>query len=220
MTYTITIDNNGASDATGVIITDTFSADLVFKSVEPGSPACMLLINPGNQVVCALGQVATNSRRVVQIIGKVNPSALNDLTNQAITTSSTTDPNPNNNSAQTTTILDAEAPVANWFAPVFNQGHYWIGRGTVRLMVNVSDNFGISRVHFYRYDEPLDRWLDIGDIFTPPYEWYLDTTTLNPRWNEIDIEAYDIAGNKSVRQYIFIYKDDKNRIYMPAIMHK
>jgi uncharacterized repeat protein (TIGR01451 family) len=217
LTYTLTLINNGTSDATGVVITDTFSTNVAFKSVTPPSPLCTYPAVPGNQVVCTLGQVAASSSKVVTLSVTVKSTATSNPVNQVIASSSTQDPDPSNNVAQEVTTLDGEAPTVSWFAPVFNDGHYWIGTGVIRLMVNASDNLGISKVRFYRWDEPNQRFVDIGIILTPPYYWYLNTGDLNPAWNEIDIEAYDTAGNLSSRQRIYIYRLNVDLLYLPLM---
>ena len=220
LTYTITINNNGASDAAGVVITDTFSADLDFKSISLASPTCTLLVNPGNQVVCTLGQVSAGTSKVVTLALNVKSTATNDPVNRGVVSSTTIDPKTDNNTVQTSTTLDNEPPSITWFAPVFDTLHYWIGNEVVRLMVNTNDNLGIGRVRYYRYDEPTDSPIEIGNKYAPPYDWYLDTQTLNLNWNEIDVEAYDTAGNKSVHHYIFIYKLTYNLLYFPTVLRK
>jgi hypothetical protein len=220
LTYTITTYNNGLSDADGVVITDTFSTDLVFKSVVPGSPVCIPLVNPGNQVVCTVGQISSGTSKVITLALNVKMTAANDLVNQGIVASYTIDPNPGNNAAQVSTRLDNEPPSISWTAPVFNDGHYWIGSGVIRLMVNASDNLGITRVRFYRWDEPNLQFVEIGSRSSPPYEWYLNVDALNPGWNEVDSEAYDTAGNVSARQRIFINRMNINRLYFPLMLFR
>jgi hypothetical protein len=85
-------------------------------------------------------------------------------------------------------------------------------------LVSASDNIGISRVHFFRWDKVILAFMDISTISNPPYEWNFDTTILYVGWNEIDVEAFDTSGNVSDSQYIFLYR--KALVYLPFVTRR
>jgi hypothetical protein len=55
--------------------------------------------------------------------------------------------------------------------------------------------------------------IEIGMVYSPPYRWDLDTSTLNMGWNQVNARAYDASGNPSALVYIWLVK--ANRYYLP-----
>lgn len=73
------------------------------------------------------------------------------------------------------------------------------------LVVTATDDVGVTRVSFDRWDAVNLVWVHVGDISSAPYSLSLDTAVLNPGWNQIDASAIDAAGN-STTDYIWIVR--------------
>jgi uncharacterized repeat protein (TIGR01451 family) len=102
LTYTITVTNIGANDASSVVVTDNLpsSSDIDFVSASSGSGTCQ---HTGNTVTCDLGQVNAGSNAVVTIVVKAKKSG--PLSNTA-TVASPNDTNATNNSATAATTVN------------------------------------------------------------------------------------------------------------------
>ena len=112
LTYTITVTNNGLSDAQSVAVTDVVPAGTTFVSVvtSQGSASNSAGTITGNLGVLGAGASATETIVVTANTGDVNNST---ITNTATVSSPTTDPNPNNNtSAPVVTTVSTSADVA------------------------------------------------------------------------------------------------------------
>ncbi len=112
---------------------------------------------------------------------------------------------------------DTQNPVLNWTSPVNNGQAFTIGNEEVLLSVTATDNVSIARVRFYRWDAVNSQWREIATDYTPPYQYTLDSTTLNYASNHVYAAAYDIAGNKDER-YILIYR--KRQVYLPLVVRQ
>jgi hypothetical protein len=89
----------------------------------------------------------------------------------------------------------------------------------VQLVASASDNAGIARVHFFRWDPQRLVFVDLGSVNNPPYQYVLDMNQLMFGWNEIDVEAFDLSSNKSDRQHIFLMKAN-DMLYLPILKKK
>lgn len=95
--YTLTVTNNGGSDATNVIVTDTLPAGLTWVSTTFSQGGCSL----PSGVTCELGGILNANSATVTITATVD-SGLGDsavLTNTATVTADQTDPDLTNNDA-------------------------------------------------------------------------------------------------------------------------
>ncbi len=102
LTYTMTVTNNGPDAATGVTLTDTLPTGVTYVSATPSQGACL---EAGGVVTCSLGDLANGAIATVTI--GVTPTATGTLTNTATVADSVVDPNTANNSAMTTTTVNA-----------------------------------------------------------------------------------------------------------------
>ncbi|MCI0379621.1 MAG: DUF11 domain-containing protein [Gemmataceae bacterium] len=104
LTYTVTVTNNGPSDAQSVDLTDTLPAEVTFVSAT----ASQGTVSQAAGVVTAnLGTVTASATATVTIVATVilaTPDAT-ILTNTATVTSATTDTDPSNNTDEETTLV-------------------------------------------------------------------------------------------------------------------
>ena len=89
LTYTLAVNNDGPSEATGVTLTDTLPAGVSFVSA---SASCN---EAGGTVACAIGTLATGDGATVSIV--VNPTGVSTINNAANVTANEGDPNTVNN---------------------------------------------------------------------------------------------------------------------------
>jgi len=103
ITYILTVYNNGPSDATGIVVTDTLPASVTFQSVTPSAPTCL----GTGTIVCTLGDLAANGTPIeVTIEITVNEDATGTISNQATVSGNEEDPSAGNNiSPQVSTAI-------------------------------------------------------------------------------------------------------------------
>jgi len=105
LTYTITFENDGPSDAHGVAIVDTFPPeveilsvdmfDVIMKSLDPRH--CVVYTD---RIICERNDVAVGEGGTIIIVARVPANTLDTvLTNEATVSARTADPVPANNSA-------------------------------------------------------------------------------------------------------------------------
>jgi fibronectin-binding autotransporter adhesin len=99
-TYTITVSNDGPSNATNVVITDDLPSGLTLVGVNSGWPCT----TTATAVRCS-GQFAVVGPNAPIAITVRAPSTTTTLTNTVAITSATPDPNTANNSASATTQI-------------------------------------------------------------------------------------------------------------------
>jgi len=106
LTFTVTITNFGPSAATGVSLTDTWTATsdikggIAFISVSTSQGTCS---QSGSSVSCSLGNLPDGSSATVTVV--VQPRSKGTLNDMATVSASEHDPNPANNSATTTVTV-------------------------------------------------------------------------------------------------------------------
>ncbi len=110
LTYTISVTNNGPSDASDVSVADSLPAGFVIDSVD--RTQCDLTVD------CTFGVIAAGGTEVIVITGSVDPATTDtgdplapELANVVTVTSATTDPDPTNNNATETTDVVESADV-------------------------------------------------------------------------------------------------------------
>ncbi len=101
ITYTVDVTNNGPSNASDVVLTDTLPAETTLVSSSCGS------------TTCAIGTLAPGVTQSFTIVAHVDADATGPLVNTADVTTSTPDPSSSNNtSSVTTTVTPAPADVS------------------------------------------------------------------------------------------------------------
>ncbi len=78
LTYTVTVNNAGEGDATGVMLTDTLPTQVEFVSVTSSDPSDSCA-DMGGVVECDLGDLASMASATVTIV--VEPTATGTITN-------------------------------------------------------------------------------------------------------------------------------------------
>ncbi|HYD49095.1 MAG TPA: hypothetical protein VEB21_12140, partial [Terriglobales bacterium] len=111
LTYTVTVTNNGPSNATGVTLTDNLPGEVNFVSSLPGNPVC---VHAAGVVSCSLGTLVPAGNFVITIIVAVPSSVADGLTisNVAVASSATIDPGPNPNNVNQDTQVEREPDLA------------------------------------------------------------------------------------------------------------
>jgi uncharacterized repeat protein (TIGR01451 family) len=107
LTYTITVTNNGASAATGVVLTDTLASGLVFVSSTPSQGSC----SGTSPITCNLGAMGVGATATVTVTA--TPTAPGGYTDNASVTSTTADLNTANNSATGASYSELTACTTN-----------------------------------------------------------------------------------------------------------
>ncbi|MDO8567820.1 MAG: DUF11 domain-containing protein, partial [Dehalococcoidales bacterium] len=98
LTYTITVTNNGPSDATGVSVNDTIPAQTTYSSNTTSQGTYTV---PTWNVGSLAGGASANMTLVVAVSG----NATGTISNTATVSGNQTDPNPGNNSATQQTAV-------------------------------------------------------------------------------------------------------------------
>jgi uncharacterized repeat protein (TIGR01451 family) len=106
ITYTITVNNAGPSDAQDVVVTDTLPSGVTFVSTSGCAG------DPNGVPTCNLGTITAGGSKQYTVTVTVKTSTTGTITNNVSVSSSTTDPTPGNNTASAeTTVSDTTVPV-------------------------------------------------------------------------------------------------------------
>jgi uncharacterized repeat protein (TIGR01451 family) len=95
-TYTLVVTNHGPDPAVNVRVSDPLPSGLGFVSASPECSAA------GADVTCAVGSLAADASQTFTVMAGVASSVTGRVTNSAVVTSDTSDPNPGDNTSTTT----------------------------------------------------------------------------------------------------------------------
>ncbi len=108
LTYTVTIVNNGPDTVQTVLLTDTMPAGASFNFATINQGSCGIAFP---LLACQLGSINSGGSVVLTI--RMTPNSPGTITNHAVATTATTDPNIANNSAsQDTTVIALQADLS------------------------------------------------------------------------------------------------------------
>ncbi len=110
VTYSLTIANQGPSDAATVVVTDPAPTGVSLTAVT-ATPAGFRCTISSNQLTCSSNSVPNGYRDTVSVTGAVDASATGSVMNTATIASATADPTAGNNSASVTSTLSPQADV-------------------------------------------------------------------------------------------------------------
>ena len=108
--YTLTVVNNGPSDASGLTVTDSVPAGFTITSVTSGSGSCGFIVN---LATCTLASLPLSGTWTITINVDVDPATGGGLyTDTATVTATTSDPVPGNNSDTEGTVVTPAGDLA------------------------------------------------------------------------------------------------------------
>ena len=101
ITYTLTVKNEGPSDATGVVVTDTLPEGLTFISSADGCTAV------DHEITCDIGELAAGATTTLTFVVSVDDTVADNttLTNVATVSGNEADPDTDNNTDDETTLI-------------------------------------------------------------------------------------------------------------------
>jgi len=103
LTYTLTVTNNGASEATGVRLADMLPNSVTFASATP-SQGCS---ESGGTVTCNLGTLANSASTTVTIV--VTPTQVGQIINWTLIRGNEDESNMANNTATELTQVEGQS---------------------------------------------------------------------------------------------------------------
>lgn len=117
ITYTVTVTNEGPSDADDVSLTDTLPADTTFVSATQNSGPTFSCITPSvggtGTITCTIASLSPAATATFTFVLHVSPAtSSSNIANTAEVTTTTSDPGSGNDSSTSTAAVVVEADVA------------------------------------------------------------------------------------------------------------
>jgi uncharacterized repeat protein (TIGR01451 family)/uncharacterized delta-60 repeat protein len=100
VTYTLTVTNFGPAGATNVLVSDTLPSGTAFVSATPSTG---IATNSGGVVSWSVGSLAKDARATLTVVVQANVAGT--ITNSAIVTTASNDPNPDDDIATAVTTI-------------------------------------------------------------------------------------------------------------------
>ena len=123
LTYTVTVTNNGPSDSSGAVVTDTLPSDVTAVSTSPIPPfaGCSEGTGPTSAATCTMGAIPAGASRSYTISVAVDSDASGMLTNSITVAGNesepSVDPNPNTVVQMTTVSQQANLSITKTDSP-------------------------------------------------------------------------------------------------------
>lgn len=176
--YTISVVNNGPTDASNVAITDVFPANTTFVSMVQNSGPAFTCGPPTTGITCTAATFALGATATFTLTLHLNASVPNGTTvsNTATVSSSSADPNLNNNSSSTNLTAAPTADLA-----VTKSGPASVVRGTnITYNVTITNNGPSNAVNVILTDTmpPLTTFVSATQTGGPPFTCTNTTTTI------------------------------------------
>ena len=206
LTYTVTVNNTGPSDAPGVVVTDTLPAGVTFGSTAGGCAE-----DPNGVPACSLGTIAAGGSAQYTINVTVDAGTTGTITNNASVTAATPDPVTGNNSTTEDTSVNSP-PVANAGGP------YLVPEGTDSVVLSGLASFDLDQSStslLYEWDLDNDGSFDDATGFAPTLSGlagYDGPTTL-----PIAVRVTDVLGETDEASgTVMIVNVDPTAIIIPT----
>ena len=179
MDFTLTVTNNGPSDATGVTVEDVLPANLTFVSADD---PC---VEASGTVTCAIGDLAAGDSVELSLRVEVDPDETVEVSNTATVDSTTPDSNQANDEStatkpvgvQANVVVEKSAPAA----PVLQNTSF-------DYVIQVS-NAGVSAATDVTVSDPLPAGVTYEDVTT-------DTGTCENASGTIECELGTLEPNQ------------------------
>jgi len=114
ITYSITISNNGPSNAQTVVLIDNLPAGTTFVSQSQSTGPAFMLSNAGNSISNTIATLNAGASATFSVVATVSTGVItgSTLSNTATVTSPTPDPTPGNNTSTTTATVVNQADLS------------------------------------------------------------------------------------------------------------
>jgi len=197
LTYTLTVTNNGPSTASNVVVQDTLPAHVTIVSVSGTNSATCNAGTPGDPFLpttCNFDTVPPAASRTMTIVVTVDPDVLGPIQNDARASSDTFDDENDDNLANVTTNVTAEADLMVTKTATPNP----VVAGTaLSYQINVS-NAGPSLADDVVVTDVLPASLTFNSASTSQGSCGFETNT-----NTVQCQVGDIMPGETVTVYIY-----------------